>query len=187
VLGVLPGLIAMIQATETIKWITGIGDSLAGRLIQYDALGMRFGEFRIRKDPACPVCGANATLRELIDYELFCGVQVQEGPPISEKPPAEILALGRMGEHFLFLDVRERAEVEALAIEGTHHIPLGELEARLDELASWKERLIVVHCAKGGRSLQACRVLRERGFIEVINLSGGIEAWMREIRPDSKK
>jgi len=180
VLGVLPGIIAMIQATETLKLIAGLGRSLAGRLIQYDALAMEFSEFRIRKDPACPVCGESPTIRELIDYHQFCGVeQPAEGPPIKEIVPAEVKAM-RSEEDFLFLDVRNPNEVEETAIEGTVRIPLAELPQRWGELLEWKERLVIVHCAKGGRSLKACELLKKQGFSDLRNLAGGIEAWERE-------
>jgi molybdopterin/thiamine biosynthesis adenylyltransferase/rhodanese-related sulfurtransferase len=181
VLGVLPGMIAMIQATETLKLLTGIGKSLAGRLIQYDALAMEFSEFRIRKDPACPVCGESPTIRELIDYHQFCGVeQPAEGPPVREVPPSEVRTMGACGCDYLFLDVREPKEVDQQAIEGTVRIPLGELEQRVSELLEWKEKQVVVHCAKGGRSRKACEFLKKQGFTDLHNLAGGIEAWERD-------
>ncbi len=181
VLGVLPGMIAMIQATETLKLIAGLGRSLAGRLIQYDALAMEFTEFRIRKDPTCPVCGESPIIRELIDYHQFCGVeQPSEGPPVREIPPSDVKRLGSIGESFLFLDVREPDEVAQSGIEGTLRIPLAQLEQRLGELLEWQEKTVIVHCAKGGRSLKACEFLKKQGFSDLRNLAGGIEAWERE-------
>ncbi len=181
VLGVLPGIIAMIQATETLKWIAGIGESLAGRLLQYDALRMQFDEFRVRRDSACPVCGDEPSIVELIDYHQFCGMdQPHSGPAIPEERPAAVAAWRDDAEEFLFLDVRDPEEVSLCAIEGTQRIPLGELEERVHEIGAWKDRRVVIHCEKGGRSARACALLRDLGFAEVINLEGGMEAWIRE-------
>ena len=184
VLGVLPGVIAMIQATEAIKIITGIGEPLYGRLLQYDALRMAFTEFRLRKDPECPVCGEHPSVTELIDYEGFCGVGGEAAePPVRERPAAEVAAQRAAGERFLLLDVRESGEVETARIEGSVWIPLGELEDRLGELKAWRDQPVVVHCHHGVRSVQACRLLTRAGFTRVENLTAGIEAWSVTVDP----
>ena len=183
VLGVLPGIVAMIQATETVKLLAGIGDSLVGRLLQYDALDMRFSEFQLQKDPACPACGDNPTLTELIDYQQFCGFGADEGQEIDEASAAEVARRRESGEAFLFLDVREPEEFERSKIEGTTLVPLGELPDRVNELAVWKDKPIVVHCKSGGRSAEACQILVAAGFSNVVNLSGGIEAWSLTVDP----
>ncbi len=178
VLGVLPGIIAMIQATETVKLVTGIGEPLIGRIVHYDALDMRFSEYRLQKDPSCPVCGEKPTLTELIDYQGFCGVSPQtEETPLKEVSAADVKAKLDAGEAFLLLDVREPAEFETARIEGSTLIPLGEVESRVAELAEWKDRPIVAHCHHGGRSAQACQLLEAAGFTDVANLVGGIDAW----------
>jgi adenylyltransferase/sulfurtransferase len=176
VLGVLPGLVALIQATETLKLLAGIGEPLRGRLLQIDALSMEFREFRIQKDPKCPVCGERPTLTQLIDYEGFCGVGPAAEAP-RETTPAELHAARARGEELLLLDVREPAEHARARIEGARLVPLGALEARMEELADWRRRRVVIHCHHGGRSARACALLRERGFERVENLSGGIDAW----------
>jgi adenylyltransferase/sulfurtransferase len=183
VLGVLPGLVALIQATETLKLLTGIGESLAGRLLQIDALGMEFREFRIQKDPKCPACGERPTLTELIDYEGFCGMPTRTDSGARETSVAELQAARTRGEELLLLDVREPSEHARARIEGARLLPLGELEARVSELESWRTRRIVVHCHHGGRSAHACALLRERGFEQVENLAGGIDAWSLSVDP----
>jgi adenylyltransferase/sulfurtransferase len=182
VLGVLPGTIALIQATETIKLVTGMGEPLVGRLLQYDALGMSFTEFRIRKDPKCPVCGENPTIQSLIDYEGFCGTGSAE-PALAELSAAGLSELLERGEKLLLLDVRRADEYAQARIEGSRLIPLGELAGRLDEIAAHRDALVVVHCHVGGRSAQACRFLAENGFRRVRNLAGGIEAWSLTVDP----
>ena len=166
VLGVLPGIIALIQATETLKLITGLGEPLIGRLLQYDALEMRFREFRLRKDPACPICGDAPTVTALIDYEGFCGMPAHDRPeaPLRERSAAEVAAMRARGEEFLFLDVREPHEYEVARIEGTTLVPLATVAERAEEFAAWKSRTVVVHCRSGVRSAKACRILAERGF-----------------------
>jgi adenylyltransferase/sulfurtransferase len=184
VLGVLPGIVALIQATETIKLLTGIGEPLIGRLLQYDALEMRFEEFRLRKDPACPVCGESPTVTELIDYDGFCGVPRHEGEPaVREKSAVEVAALRARGDEHLLLDVREPAEWEAARIEGARLVPLGELPARLGELEDWRHRRVVVHCRSGARSAKAVKLLQQHGFTDVWNLAGGIQAWSLTVDP----
>jgi sulfur-carrier protein adenylyltransferase/sulfurtransferase len=177
VLGVLPGLVALIQATEAIKLITGIGDSLTGRLLRVDALRMEFSEFRLKKDPACVLCGDAPTQRELIDYDGFCGVPSATPKAFGEISAAELAARRARGERMLVLDVREADEREAACIADTAWIPLGELEARAEELATWRDAPVVVHCHHGVRSARACALLAERGFRRLENLRGGIDAW----------
>jgi adenylyltransferase/sulfurtransferase len=186
VLGVLPGLVAMIQATETVKIATGIGQPLYGRLVQYDALQMEFNEFHLRKDPACPVCGERPSVTELIDYAGFCGVPAveEEKAKVVERSAAEVKAMLDRGEKFLLLDVREPDEYATARIEGSVLVPLGELESHLDGLAEWKEGRVIAHCHLGGRSPSACRLLRARGFHCVESLGGGIEAWSVTVDPD---
>jgi adenylyltransferase/sulfurtransferase len=183
VLGVLPGLVAMIQAAEAIKIVSGIGEPLYGRLLQIDALRMEFSEFRIHKDPHCPVCGEHPTLTELIDYEGFCGMPAHDAPRLREISAAQVHALRERGEDFLLLDVREPGEYQTARIEGARLIPLGQLEARIGELADWRARRVVVHCHHGGRSAKACELLRARGFERLENLVGGIEAWSLTVDP----
>ena len=184
VLGVLPGLVALIQATETIKLLTGIGEPLIGRLLQYDALEMSFQEFRLRKDPSCPVCGEQPTVTELIDYDGFCGVvRAAEEPAVREKSAVDVAAMQARGEPFLLLDVREPAEWEAARIEGARLVPLGELAVRVGELAAWRQKRVVVHCRSGARSAKAAKLLQEQGFDDVWNLTGGIQAWSLTVDP----
>jgi adenylyltransferase/sulfurtransferase len=184
VLGVLPGLVATIQATEVVKLLTGIGEPLIGRFLHYDALGMRFSEFRFEKDPECPVCGERPTVKELIDYEGFCGVSAApKEETVKEISASEVKARRDRGEPFLLLDVREPGEHETARIEGATLIPLGELESRAGELADWKDRPVVAHCHHGGRSAAACQILSRAGFTDVSNLVGGIEAWSLTVDP----
>lgn len=179
VLGVLPSLIATVQATETIKILTGLGRSLVGRLLIYDALAMEWTEFRLKKDPDCPVCGDRPSVTELIDYEGFCGFEPQADavPLIPAVSANEVATRRQEGKDLLLLDVREADERDRASIEEAHWIPLGELEDRLVELADWKDRPVVVHCHKGGRSARACEQLMAAGFHQVENLDGGIDAW----------
>ncbi len=185
VLGVLPGLIAMIQATETVKLVTGIGEPLYGRLVQYDALAMRFAEFRLKKDPGCPVCSDNPSITQLIDYAGFCGVptSTEAHVSIAEITAAETRARQERGAEFLLLDVRESEEFETARIEGSALIPLSEIEARMGEIADWKQRPIVVHCHHGMRSARACEILAAGGFEHLENMTGGIEAWSLTVDP----
>ncbi len=185
VLGVLPGLIAMVQATETLKLLSGVGDSLAGRLLHYDALEMRFTEFTLSRDPECPACGDRPTITKLIDYEAFCGVGAAQhaAAGVREVAPQEVQALRQRGEDFLLLDVREPLEAETARIEGARLVPLGQLEQRVGELADWKPRHVVVHCHFGGRSARACELLQRHGFENVENLAGGIDAWSQAVDP----
>lgn len=184
VLGVLPGMIAVIQATETVKIVTGIGEPLYGRLLQYDALRMEFNEFRLKPDPECCVCGENPTVTELIDYQGFCGVPQAGDIPVPEHAAFRVKQMLDRGDEFLFLDVREPDEYETARIDGTLLVPLGELDGRIAELADWKDRAVVVHCHSGARSEKACRLLLERGFRDVANMTGGIQAWSLTVDPN---
>jgi adenylyltransferase/sulfurtransferase len=182
VLGVLPGIIGSIQALETIKWIIGAGSSLLGRLILFDALKLRFRELELRKDPACPICGSNPTIRELIDYEAFCGVGAEPtyaGPEIT----AEELRreMDEKGGDLVLVDVREPHEWEIAHIEGARLIPLNQLPERLSELDGHAE--IVTHCHHGVRSMRALEILKGAGFGKVRSLAGGIDAWAERIEP----
>jgi adenylyltransferase/sulfurtransferase len=188
VLGILPGTIAMIQATETVKLLTGIGEPLIGRLLVYDALAMRFSEYRLKKDPSCPVCGEEPTVTELIDYEGFCGMPAApEASDVKDISATELKARMDAGEGLLLLDVREQPEWDAGHIEGARLLPLSELESRLDELADWRDRPIVAQCHHGGRSAQACQILTSAGFQDLTNLVGGIDAWSLTVDPSVER
>jgi len=192
VLGVLPGVIGTIQATETIKLLLGAGTTLAGRLLLYDAWHMRFRELKVRRDPACPMCGDNRTIRELIDYDQFCGTAPSSAVPVAVTsiPAMTVDELKRLidAESPVFvLDVREPQEFQICRIPGTTLIPLGQLPARMAEVSTAAAgRSIVVHCKMGGRSAKAVGLLRERG-IEASNLTGGILAWIDTIDPTLPK
>jgi molybdopterin/thiamine biosynthesis adenylyltransferase/rhodanese-related sulfurtransferase len=185
VLGILPGAIGTIQATETVKLILGIGEPLIGRLLLYDALGMSFREMKLRKDPSCPVCGENPTVTELIDYQEFCGIpQAQAAERENEVPEITVSDLKRKldrGEDVFVLDVRETHEYDVANLEphGAKLIPLGELPGRLSELDQTDE--IAVHCKSGARSARAVKLLKDAGFESVHNVKGGITAWSEEI------
>jgi len=181
VLGVLPGIIGTIQANEAIKLILGVGESLVGRLLYFDALKMKFREFNLRRDPQCPVCGDSPTITELIDYEQFCGVAMNV-PVVSVRELKQKLDAR---EPVQLVDVREPFEHEIASIDSAQLIPLGELPDRLNELD--RERLTIVHCHSGMRSAQAVRLLREAGFSNVFNLEGGIAKWSDEIDSDVPK
>ena len=184
VLGVLPGLVALVQATETVKLLTGIGEPLIGRLLQIDALRMEFREFRLRKDPACPICGEAPTIRELLDYDGFCGVPApEEALRIPEVSAAEVHEALERGEDLLLLDVRDPEEHAVARIDAARLVPLRTLGERLGELAEWRDRRVVVTCHHGPRSLRAAELLRQQGFRRVENLAGGIEAWSLTVDP----
>ena len=191
VLGVLPGIIGTIQATETIKLLLGAGEPLVGRLLLYDALQMRFRELKLRRDPACPVCGDRPTLTALVDYDQFCGVAPQPSRGVSS--PAEITveelnaALQQADRRVFVLDVREPQEHQICRIAGATLIPLGELPARVGELPRPGERELVVHCKTGVRSERAARWLAAQGYGAVSNLKGGIIAWIERIDPSQPK
>ena len=188
VLGILPGLVGIIQATETIKLILGSGEPLVGRLLLVDALAMRFRELKLRKNLNCPVCGANPTVTELIDYNQFCGIRGEHAPStvdgIPEIQPEELNRRLVAGEGIYILDVREPHEYQICNIGG-HLIPLGDLPKRVNELDSSHE--IVVHCKGGTRSAKAVDFLRQSGFGRASNLAGGILAWSDKVDPSLPK
>ncbi|MGB7135641.1 MAG: molybdopterin-synthase adenylyltransferase MoeB [Acidobacteriaceae bacterium] len=189
VLGILPGLVGVIQATEVIKLILGKGEPLIGRLLLVNSLDMRFRELKLRKNPDCPVCGTHPTVTELIDYQQFCGIVPEQKAATMKNgiPQMTVKELKRRldaGENLLVLDVREPYEVQIAQIGG-RLIPLGELPNRIDELNPAQE--IVVHCRTGGRSQRAAEFLATNGFDKVHNLAGGIHAWSDEIDPTIPK
>ena len=186
VLGVLPGVIGVIQAIEAIKLIIGIGDPLIGRLVSFDALKMRFREFKIRKDTNCPICGANPTIHDLIDYDQFCGIpeadaEAEKEMDVPTITAPELKAKMDRKEPFLLVDVREPYEYEICRIPGSKLIPVGELPARLSELDTADE--IVLQCKSGARSARALHILQEAGFRKLANLRGGITAWADQVDP----
>ena len=190
VLGVLPALIGSIQATETIKMILGNGSTLSGRLVLYDALNMKFRELKLRRNPECPVCGDNPTVRELIDYEQFCGIPQQEPEPepgLSEWEIDVVDLKQRLdrGDPIFVLDVREPHEYQICSLPDTVLIPLGDLPKRVNELNSADD--IVVHCKSGIRSAKAVDFLKKTGFRKVKNLKGGILAWSDRVDPSVPK
>jgi adenylyltransferase/sulfurtransferase len=191
VLGVLPGIIGVIQATESIKLILGVGEPLIGRFLIYDALKMRFRELRLRKDPECPVCGDNPTVTALIDYEQFCGIRpeahVEAAPAMNEWEitPVELKRRLDAGEDLFILDVREPNEYQINRIPGSTLIPLGELPRRYQELP--RDREIIAQCKMGGRSARAMEYLKAVGFPKVKNLRGGILEWIDKVDPSQPK
>ena len=188
VLGILPGAIGTIQATETVKLILGIGEPLIGRLLLYDALGMSFREMKLRKDPNCTVCGENQTVTELIDYQEFCGIPqanaAEQANGVPEITVQDLKAKLDDGEDINVLDVREPHEYEVANI-GVRLIPLGELSQRLSELDQSEN--FAIHCKTGGRSARAVKLLQDAGFQNVYNVKGGITAWSEEIDPSVPK
>ena len=187
VLGILPGLVGIIQATETIKLILGAGEPLIGRLLLVDALAMRFRELKLRKNPDCPVCGAHPTVTELIEYDQFCGIRGEEAAApstIKDMTVEEFKQRLDKGDDLFVLDVREPHEYQICNLGG-HLIPLNDLPKRMSELDSSRE--IVVHCKMGGRSAKAVDFLKQSGFTRVHNLAGGITAWAERIDPKVPK
>ncbi|HEV2273542.1 MAG TPA: molybdopterin-synthase adenylyltransferase MoeB [Acidobacteriaceae bacterium] len=186
VLGILPGLVGVMQATEVIKLILGQGEPLIGRLLLVDSLNMRFRELKLRKNPDCPACGTHPTVTELIDYEQFCGIPpaVQPGAALINGVPqisvTEFKQQRDAGKDYFLLDVREPHEFK-IANLGGYLIPLGEIQKRVSELDTSRE--IVVHCKMGGRSQQAAEALQKLGFKKVQNLAGGIQAWSEKVDP----
>ncbi|HWT02229.1 MAG TPA: molybdopterin-synthase adenylyltransferase MoeB [Pyrinomonadaceae bacterium] len=191
VLGVLPGIVGAIQANETIKLILGSEGTLINRLLLFDAWRMRFRELKLRKDPACPVCGENATIRELIDYEEFCGLrppaqEVKEERKLEEITAAELKARLDRGDDLQVIDVREQNEYEIARLPGTKLIPLGQVTSRMSEIDPARET--IVHCKGGVRSAKAIEALTEAGFKgKLVNLKGGIAAWSDEVDPSVPK
>ena len=188
-LGILPGLIGVVQATEVVKLIMGNGSSLVGRLLLYDALEMKFRELKLRKNPECPICGPNRTIHALIDYNQFCGITPEPPPPPGltefELNPEDVKEKIDRREEFYLLDVREPHEVQICTIPGSHLIPLGQVTARVNELNSADE--IVVYCRSGKRSGQAVEFLKKAGFRKVKNMRGGILAWSDHVDPSVPK
>ena len=187
VLGILPGLVGVMQATETIKLILGAGDPLIGRLLLIDALGMKFRELKLRKNPDCPACGTHPTITKLIDYNEFCGIRGEEKAVDTAVPQMQVEELKRRldsGDDLFVLDVREPHEYQICNIGG-YLIPLGDLPKRVHELDSSKE--IVAHCRSGVRSGKAADFLRQAGFKKVHNLAGGILAWADRVDPSMPK
>jgi adenylyltransferase/sulfurtransferase len=196
VLGILPGIIGLVQATEAVKLILGVGEPLVGRLMLYDALAMRFRELKLRRNPECPACGDHPTITKLIDYQQFCGIpQQQEAAQVAQKAPGfesdteiDVTALkSRLdrGDKFQFIDVREPHEYQIASIPGAKLIPLGDLPKRLNELDPKVET--IVHCKMGGRSAKACDILRAGGFKTAKNVLGGITAWSDKVDPSVPK
>src|SRR5271168_5195446 len=184
VLGILPGIIGLVQATEAVKLILGAGEPLIGRLMLYDALAMRFRELKLRRNPECPACGDHPTITKLIDYQEFCGIPHQEPTPVSttgEIDPVEVKAKLDRGEKFQFIDVREPHEYQIAKIPGTKLIPLGDLPKRVNELDSSIE--LIAHCKSGVRSGKAIDFLRQSGFKKLKNMTGGILAWSDKVDP----
>jgi adenylyltransferase/sulfurtransferase len=196
VLGVLPGIVGAIQANETIKLILGDGEPLINRLLLFDAWKMRFRELKLRKDPECPICGERATIKELIDYEEFCGLRPQPtteqlAEATKQERMPEITAtelnerLGR-GDELQIIDVREPHEYEIARLKDTKLIPLGQVVARMSEIDP--ERETVVHCKGGVRSAKAIEALKQAGYSgKLINLKGGIIAWSNDVDPSVPK
>jgi molybdopterin/thiamine biosynthesis adenylyltransferase/rhodanese-related sulfurtransferase len=188
VLGILPGAIGVVQATEAVKLILGIGEPLVGRLMLYDALGMSFREMKLRKDPGCPICGENPTVTELIDYEEFCGIPqanaVAQENGVPEITVKELKQKMDDGEDINVLDVREPHEYEVANI-GVKLIPLGELPRRLAEFD--QNGNFAIHCKTGARSANAVKLLQDAGFGNVYNVKGGITAWSEEVDPSVPK
>jgi molybdopterin/thiamine biosynthesis adenylyltransferase/rhodanese-related sulfurtransferase/molybdopterin converting factor small subunit len=188
VLGILPGIIGLIQATEAVKLILGVGDTLKGRLLLYDALGMRFRELKLRRDPDCPVCGDHPTVTKLIDYQEFCGLHPAPPQPVQAEgviEPQEVKRKLDRGDDFLLIDVREPHEFQIARIPGSRLIPLGELPKRLNELNPDAD--IVAHCKSGARSQKAVDLLKQSGFKHVRNMTGGILAWSDKVDPGVPK
>ena len=188
VLGVLPGVIGTIQATEAIKLILGIGEPLIGRFLIYDALRMRFREIKLRKDPDCPVCGANPSIRELREYDEYC---TPARPEVHDTMNGQDMTVGELkarmdeGQAPIVIDVREPYEVAICRIPGTMLVPMAQLPAKLADLDPAQE--VVVHCRSGARSAQAVAMMRARGFARARNLAGGILAWIDQVDPSLPK
>jgi adenylyltransferase/sulfurtransferase len=193
VLGVLPGIIGVIQATEAIKLLTGVGEPLVGRFLLYDALKMRFRELKVPKDPECPVCGKNPTVTKLIDYEQFCGIHPAAPEPTAVNASSNGLDITAVelkqrldrGDKLRIIDVREPNEYQINRIPGSELIPLGELPRRYAELSPDDE--LIMHCKMGGRSAKAADFLRSVGFKHVLNLKGGILEWVDKVDPSQPK
>jgi sulfur-carrier protein adenylyltransferase/sulfurtransferase len=193
VMGAMVGTIGAMQATEAIKLITGVGTPAIGKLVIYNSLDMQFRNLKLRKDPNCPLCGEHPTVKELIDYEMFCGMKVEE---TQTKETAvkkdEIDALGlkvKMDEKqdFVLVDVREQNEYDMARITGSILVPLSQLPNRFHELDKYKGKEIVVHCKMGGRSAKAIAFLKQQGFDNLVNVAGGITGWSDQVDPSVPK
>jgi len=190
VLGVLPGVVGTIQATEAVKLIIGQGDPLIGRLLLFDALKMKFKELKLRKDPKCPLCGANRTITELIDYDQFCGVApAQKKATFIEEVEVEdvkaALDAGKIPAEIDLLDIREPFETKIAQIPHSRQISLAEFSSKMHGLDSARE--IWLYCKDGARSGKAWKLLHDAGFRKVKNVAGGIDAWSEEIDPETPR
>jgi molybdopterin/thiamine biosynthesis adenylyltransferase/rhodanese-related sulfurtransferase len=192
VLGILPGIVGLFQANEAIKLILGKGDTLIGRLLLFDALGMKFKELKLRKDKNCPICGDNPTIKALIDYEQFCGIVAPEESSVDEALEIDALEVRKMldaGRDFKLIDVREPSEYQICKIDSATLIPLGEIEekdpAKLNGLKPSDE--IVLHCKAGVRSMKAVNALIDMGFPNVRSMRGGILEWSDKVDPSVPK
>jgi len=191
VLGVLPGVIGVIQATEAVKIILGQGTTLSGRLLLYDAMAMKFREVKLRHDPSCPACGENPSIGDVVEYEQFCGLPPTEIQEEEEQmadydiTPARLKAMMDADPDLFVLDVREPHEIGICAIEGTHKIPLGQIAVRYAEVPT--DRPVVVHCKLGGRSAQAVEFLQSKGYDKIKNLAGGILRWIDDVDDSLQK
>jgi adenylyltransferase/sulfurtransferase len=175
VFGVLPGIVGSIQALEAIKLAIGAGDTLVGRLLLFDALRLKFRELKLQKDPHCPICGTEPTIRSLIDYEAFCGIGSEPAHSAVEMTAHDLAVEMKQNPELLLIDVREPHEWEICHIEGARLLPLSVLPSRLNEIDGHKD--IVLHCHHGVRSMRALEILRAAGFSKLRNLMGGIDAW----------
>ncbi len=187
VLGILPGIIGLIQATETVKLILGIGEPLKGRLLLYDALGMKFRELKLRRNPECPICGDHPTITKLIDYQEFCGIpqKTEEVKMTGDIDVTEVKNKLNRKDDFLLLDVREPHEWQIARIEGAQLIPMNDVPKRMSELDPEAE--IVVHCKMGGRSAKVVEYLQQQGYKKARNMVGGITAWSEKVDPSVPK
>jgi|DewCreStandDraft_4_1066084.scaffolds.fasta_scaffold44812_2 adenylyltransferase/sulfurtransferase len=186
VLGILPGIIGVIQATEAVKLILGIGEPLLGRLVLFNALRMQWREMKLQADPECPICGTNPTIKELMDYEAFCGVSRQPEPIMQhadglEITVTELKARFDRGERPLVIDVREPYEREIASIPHTVLIPMNEVPNRLSEIP--RDREVILHCRSGKRSMTVLEYLQSQGYTQLRNLAGGVLAWSEEVDP----
>jgi adenylyltransferase/sulfurtransferase len=195
---VLPGIVGCIQALETIKVLTGIGEPLNGRLVVFDALGMKFRELKIRKDPKCPICGENRTIHELIDYHQFCGVPNDEESAKAktaqeshvnpnEITPAQLKARLDANDKPFLVDVRNANELDICKLDYDAWIPLPEFGSRWEELLEHKDHELVIYCRSGSRSGQVTQFLKQQGFANVKNMIGGMNRWSDEVDPTSAK
>ncbi len=187
VLGILPGVVGILQATEVVKLILGTGESMIGRLLLFDALGMKFRELKLRKNPDCPLCGKQPTVTKLIDYQQFCGVpahdhEVEQSAAGLEITVGELSAKLEQGSTLRIIDVREPHEWEIAHLEGSTLIPLNDLPRRMNELDTADDIFFI--CKTGARSMRAVQFLKDAGFKKIKNVRGGINAWSREVDPE---